>query len=917
VINPLISMKKIVYLAWLVLIGLVLAQSNLLAQSKLADLPITVKLGPQPLSSIFKTLEQGRPLRIYFRADQLPSNNFSLEVENQSLETALNQLLRPTMLSFFIYRNQAVIVAPRAFINEVFSSDYYQALEEGLSATPNAKTGPKVINIGDIRQLKASGRAKITGKITQEKDKTAIIGATVRVSKLNKGAVTDENGRFELELPVGKHQLLVQYVGNADLVQDVQVSSDGEINLVMESAAVNLDEVVVGAKAIDANVQNVQIGVTELDAKTIKRVPTFMGEADVVKSLLRTPGVSSIGEGATGFNVRGGEVDQNLVLQNDAMIFNSSHALGFFSSFNADLVNRVTLYKGNIPAQYGGRLASVLDVEMRDGDFERFKVKGGVGPVTSRLSLEGPIISKKTAFIAGLRSSYSDWILENVRNPEVQNSSAFFYDANLQVTHRFNEKNTLVLAGYASTDEFSYNNDFGFEYSTYYGQAIYKKVFSKNVFSKTSFTASQYKSAQFDYSGLDASRLDNNISYLNLKEQVTFTPKDGMTIDAGFSSIYYQTLPGERTRLNPESFIFDKSLENENGLESALFGNLDWKINSALQVSGGLRLGLYQFLGPKTVYQYSDPARPSLSTITDTIQYGSGKTIATYGSIEPRVSARYRLNPEVSFKMGYSRTAQFINQIFNTDSPTPTSQYQLSTDYIKPTRSHNFSLGYFRNFKDNLWETSVEVYGRLIDALFDYRDFAELTVNPNLETELLNGKGRAYGAELSIRKNRGVLNGSLAYTMSRTERLVEGINRGTWYPSNFNKPHDLSVVLNYQYNQRHSLTVNFTYGTGRPTTAPQGSYRNQAGVPIPIYSDRNALNIPDYHRLDVAYTLGKDHKKNNKFKTSWTFSVYNLYGRRNAFSVFFTQTPFTGAQANRLAILGAVFPSITFNFETI
>ncbi|WP_353482161.1 TonB-dependent receptor [Haliscomenobacter sp.] len=887
------------------------------AQTQAADLRIRASLEQQPLPVIFQYLEENYPLRFYYPVESLPVGTFSLLVNDLRLEEALQKLLADTPYSFFFYRDYAVIIATREFINQTFAADYYLALERGLNAIRDSSANKKTINIGDIRQLKASGQAKVSGLVLQQKDKTPVIGASVRVIDQNRGSATNEDGRFELELPVGKHQLLIQYIGNADLIQDIQLASDGTLTLSMESAAVNLDEVVVGAKAVDANVENVQIGLTRLDLKSINKLPSFLGETDVIKSLLLSPGVSSIGEGATGFNVRGGEVDQNLVLQDDGILFNSSHALGFFSSFHSDILSRVTLYKSIIPAQYGGRLASVLDVEMRDGNFEKLRIKGGIGPVSSRIAIEGPVIPKKSSFIAGFRSSYSDWVLRSARNVEVRNSSAFFYDANFRYTHRFNEKNTIILAAYASKDQFAYNNAFGFDYQTLMGQAIYKRIFSNKLFSKLSATLSNYESIQHDYAGIDASRLDNNIQSFSLKEQLTFIPRDGLQFDAGLSTIGYATLPGTRQPAGEFSQVFAKTLEKEQGLESAAFVNADWSPDPALQISGGIRFGLYQFLGSKTAFVYQNPELPNLQEITDTILYPKGKTIATYTSLEPRVSARYRFSKDISVKLGYSRTAQFINQIFNSASPTPTSQYQLSTQYIEPTRSHNVSLGYFQNFKDNLWETSVEVYGRAIDQLFDYKDFANLNVNEHLETEILKGKGRAYGMELSIKKNSGLVHGLLSYTLSRTERQIAGINRGEWYPSNFNKPHDLSLVLNYQYNQRHTLTVKFTYGTGRPTTAPQGSYRTPNGVLIPIYSDRNALRIPDYHRLDLAYTIGKDHRKNSKFKTSWTVSLYNAYARRNAFSVYFTQSPLTAGQANRLAVLGTVFPSITFNFETL
>jgi len=358
-------------------------------------------------------------------------------------------------------------------------------------------------------------------------------------------------------------------------------------------------------------------------------------------------------------------------------------------------------------------------------------------------------------------------------------------------------------------------------------------------------------------------------------------------------------------------------LETEQGLESAVFANLEATVTPALIISAGVRAMLYQFMGATTIYEYANPDQPSENTITGTKEFGSGEKIASYNNIEPRLSMRYRFSDVSSIKLGYSRTSQYINQIFNTDSPTPSSQWQLSTSYLKPQKSHNTSIGYFRNFEENLWETSFELYYRDIDQLYDYKDFANLIVNDHLETELLSGIGRSYGAELSIKKKKGELNGWLSYTLSRSERQIEGINRDEWYPSNFDKTHDISLVMNYQPNRRNTLTFNFSYFTGRPTTPPVGNYRTSNGLIVPIYSERNQFRIPDYHRLDVAYTLGKGYKKDQKFQTSWTISVYNVYARKNAFSVFFTQAAFRQAQANKLAVLGSAIPSITFNIEII
>ncbi|MCB0687052.1 MAG: TonB-dependent receptor, partial [Saprospiraceae bacterium] len=452
---------------------------------------------------------------------------------------------------------------------------------------------------------------------------------------------------------------------------------------------------------------------------------------------------------------------------------------------------------------------------------------------------------------------------------------------------------------------------------TLMGQLIYRQIFNDKSYNKLSVVGSKYFSAQTDFAGTDAARVTNDINYLKLQELFTTSPNTQLKIDLGLSSILYDLAPGTQEPSGEDSDITPKTIESEKGIESAVFGNVEYSVSPALTISAGLRGVLYQYIGPKSVYEYEDPSYPTAETISGITTYDKGKIIASHSSFEPRLSVRYRLSAETSLKLGYSRTAQFINQIFNTDAPTPNSQWQLSTNYLDPFRSHNLSLGYFRNFIDNLWETSIEVYGRYIDHLYDYRDFADLVVNDHIETELLSGIGRTYGAELSIKKKSGKVNGWFSYTYAKSERQIEGINDDDWYPSNFDKTHDASVIFNYQPNRRNTLTVNFSYSTGRPTTPPIGNYKIQNGLVIPIYSARNQYRIPDYHRLDVAYTIGKGYKRDKKIQTSWTLSVYNVYARKNAFSVFFTQGEFRRVQANKLAILGSAIPSVTFNMEIL
>ena len=908
-------MKSSDKLQWATLWCLILVPFFLSAQSAL-DIRINARIDNQPILKVLQAIEDRHPVRFFFNEKDLPDRAFSATFSDTRLEDALTEMLNGTSFGYFLYRDASIILAPEWTINEVFSANYYKALEESISNTKDPEEEQKEITIGDISQLRPSGKANITGKVVDAESGEPIIGATILWTELGTGTATDADGTFSAELPTGKLEMKIQYVGYQDMVRNVTILSDGELLLKLNTQAVNLQEILVRADAPDDNVESAQIGVASLDVQEIKKLPALLGEVDVVNTLLLYPGVSTVGEGASGFNVRGGDVDQNLILQDEGFIFNVSHALGFFSTFNADLISNVELYKGNIPAQFGGRLASVLDVEMRDGDYDAFHLKGSVGIISSKINLEGPVVKGTSSFIGGFRSSYTDWFLQRIDVPEVQKSSAFFYDANFRYSHRLSDKNIITLAGYSAKDEFSYNEEFGFEYGTQMGQLIFRSIFNENFYSRFSFTASKYESTQIDFTGLDGAQLDNDVTYYKVKEHLTMTPQKDLKLDFGLSGILYDIAPGSQAPYGTESELIAKSLENEKGLEAAVFANAEWEISPALLITAGLRFAYYGYLGPQTVFEYENGIPISPSAIIDSTRYEGG-TIASYNSLEPRISLRYKLNANTSIKAGYSRTAQFINQIFNSASPTPTSLWQLSTNYIKPNRSHNSSIGFYKNFNENLWETSVEVFYRSMDQLFDFIDFADLAVNEHIETELREGTGRAYGLELSVKKKEGTVNGWLSYTYSRSERQVLGINNGEWYVSNFDIPHNLSFILNYQPNQRNTFTVNFNYSTGRPTTFPIGNFETIRGAVVPIYSDRNQLRIPDYHRLDLAYTLGQGYNKTKKIKTSWTISVYNVYGRRNAFSLYYTQAPFQGVQANRLSILGSALPSITLNIELL
>ncbi len=832
-------------------------------------------------------------------------------------ETTLRELLRdhltPLGLGVLFHRERIAIVMPLGDLKQQFTSQYYGALEESILAV-RANTREE-LTIGSIDDISLGDESSITGMVRDGETQEAIVGATLLVEGGPEGTVTDTDGYYQLSLVTGSHMLVVQSVGYRMRRLPIKVISNGTLDIALDRSSVLLEEVVVQAQAQDINVQSTQVGVTRMSISEIKKLPSFLGEVDIIKGLLLQPGVSTIGEGSSGFNVRGGNVDQNLIMMDEGMIFNASHALGFFSSFNSDIVSEAILYKGTMPAIYGGRLASALEVKVRDGSFERWHLKGGLGLVSSRVNIDGPLHTGKTSILLSGRSTYADWLLKQMKVPEVRASSAYFYDVNARLTHRFNEKNNLTLAFYGTQDHFSYNEDFGFDYGTLMGQLQFRRVLGAKTLASTNLVWSRYDSDQEDLDGTDMSLYQTGLGYFKAKQNINFLG-DMLQANLGASAIHYRVGGNQIEPTSVLSIVTPAQLDDEKALEWALYGDIDLQLSPRLSLIAGLRHTIFHYLGPRNTFIYRDADRPSIDGLLEPIRL-EDNIIETHQHLQPRVSLRYKVSPTGSIKAGYGRTAQYINQIFNSETPTPTSFWQLSNQYILPQLAHNFSLGFFQNFSDNLWETSVEGFYRDITQLFDYREFADLLANEHLETELLRGTGRSYGAEVSVRRKIGQLHGWLSYTYSRSERQVPGINRGTWYVSNFDKPHDFNLVTNIQINKRNSISFSFTYGTGRPITVPVSKYVVQNRVVVLNYSERNAFRVPDYHRLDLSYTLAQGFKKSRKIKTSWTLSIYNIYARKNAYSVFVDQASVGNTQIQRLAVLGSAFPSLTFNFELL
>jgi hypothetical protein len=758
----------------------------------------------------------------------------------------------------------------------------------------------------------------VTGTVSSASSKEGIVGATVSVEVFKYFDYTDNHGKYVLELPPGRYKLTVRHVGMETRYINMNVYSAGVLDVKMKEGVVGLDEIVVSARPIDSNVKETIAGISKISVQEIKTLPTFMGELDIIKSIQTLPGVTSVGEGSSAFNVRGGRTDQNLILMDGAAIFNTSHALGFMSAFNQDVINNFTLYKGNVPSQLGGRASSVLEVNTRNGDFEKWKFQGGVGPVTGRMLAEGPLKKGKTSILIAGRASYADWFLKRIQATDIRNSSLFFYDANLSLTHRFSESKQLRVTGYTSRDHFTFSKQFAFNWENYLAGVELKTRTDQPLSPTFSASFGSYKSALIDPAGLDASQVQNRLDYFNIKEVIQYLANEKHQITTGGEVTTYIPRPEQLSGYNG-NVITEKSVPRNKGMDAGLFVNDEWEISDRIGLSAGLRYSFYGQLGGSTVYEYESDVPKTPATITDTVSYSNGQFISKYAGLEPRLSMRFEVGEDMSIKGGYNRMRQYIHQISNSAAPTPVDLWQVSSAYLPPQVADNFSLGYFKNFRDNTWETSVEGFYKKMQNLVEYKDFPVLYLNPHIETELLSGDGRAWGAEFYIRRLKGFLTGWLSYTYSRTEVRVASdftstsINGGAWYPSSYNKPHSINLVLNKRgVHKKDAFSMIISYNSGRPFTALETSYMIGT-TSVPVYSARNAYKIPNYFRVDASLTIGDVIKK---FEDSLVFSVYNLFGRENAYSVFYRRSPSNFIpKPYKLSVLGAAMPSITYNFS--
>jgi len=763
----------------------------------------------------------------------------------------------------------------------------------------------------------------LSGYIKDADNGETLIGANVYVPSLNAGTVSNEYGFYSMTIPMGEYEVVYSYIGfqQEAIALDLSQNRTQNVELLLESAT--LDEVVVSSKAKNANVSDLEMSVNTLDISTIEKLPTLLGEVEILRSIQLLPGVSSVGEGAAGFNVRGGSIDQNLVLLDEAPVYNSSHLFGFFSVFNPDAVKDVKLYKGGIPARYGGRLSSILDVRMKEGNNKRLAVNGGVGAIFSRLSIEAPLVKDKSSFIFAARRSYIDVLAKPFLSEDLNDSVLNFYDLTLKTNYNINDKNRIFLSGYMGRDNFGFGDDAGFNWGNRTLTLRWNHLFSERLFSNFTVLASDY---DYDINFGDDSQnsFSWNASIINysVKPELTYFITPGNELRFGGQSIIYKFEPGNAVGVS-EGEVRDLSLDAKYAIENALYVENELNISDKLSVNYGLRYSSFNYTGDGIAYTYGEAEAGTRRPVTGTQSFDQWESIQRHSAFEPRLSLNYVFSESSSVKASFMRTAQYIHLISNTAASTPVDIWTPSTNNIQPQKASQFAVGLFQNFLDDSYEFSAEAYYKDYDQLVDYIDGSDLLLNELLEGDLLEGDGRAYGLELLMKKVQGRFSGWLSYTLARTERKVAGINNDEWYPSRFDQTHNLSLSGFYELGRRWSISSTFSLISGTPLTFPTSRFEQQGYViPHNAQESRNNTRIPTYHRLDFSATLGPKDRPNRKWKGEWVFSIYNIYSRRNPFSIYFRQElgdsspgQAINTEAVKLSVIGNFIPSVSYNFS--
>jgi hypothetical protein len=862
------------------------------------------------LSAYLAELEKKQPVKFFFVPEWFADFKFESRHKGSSLKEGLNDILRGSDISFALFYDYAV----------VFIKDPARELERESFLRTARESKQQIVShtIGSRSGSQKTEKVEVSGTVAEGQGKQPLAGVVVQVRTEAIRVTTDASGRYSVTIPRGSHVVTFQYLNYEEQVIDLHAYEDGSLDVAMMEIPRLLDEVVVS----DHQISNVsgKVGITSLKMSEMKKMPAFLGEVDLIKQIQVLPGVTSVGEVSSGFNVRGGSVDQNLVLYDGVQIFNNSHLFGFFSAFSSDAIKDATFFKGGVPAEYGGRISSVLDITSKEGSLEKWSAEGGLGLISSHVTLGGPIKKQSSSAMISFRSSYSDWLLKEFTAgyEDVQNSSVSFYDGSVKLTQKLGGDDKLSFSGYISKDKFRLPNDTTFTWQNLMGSARFDHIFNQRTSSSVVLGFGQYAYQVTDDDPNTAYEMKYRISYPSLKADLSYDAGKHK-ISIGINSVYYKIAEATLKPTSENSNAAYASTEAQQSVENAIFISDNFDLTDKLHLDLGFRFSMYSSLGPATVRLYEPGGPKNEETATDTISHGDG-IIRTYFGPEPRLSLRYTLTQNSSVKISYNRIYQYIHLISNSIAATPIDIWQPSDYHTRPQMADQVSLGYFRDLFESMYEASVEGFYKEFQNTLDFKDAANLVMNPALEQELLTGSGVSYGAEFAVNKTKGRLSGSLNYTYSRSLRKVKGnseeetLNNGEYFPSNFDQPNIVNANWKYALSRRFSFTGNFTYHTGRPVTIPY-SYAVIDNIPVINYTGRNQYRVPDYHRLDIGFVFEGNHKRKKFWDGTWSVSLYNLYARKNVYSIFYAKNE-QGLQAPyRMSIVGTVLPSVSYRFK--
>lgn len=841
------------------------------SSQKMEEVRISLQLRDVSLQTVIQRIESLTPFRFLAKAEDIEhETNISLQATNQSVNNILKQVVAGRNLEF-------------------------------------RQVGMNILLTRKQPKTNAAQKFSLHGTIRSAKTGETIIGATVTIAGGSVATSSNEYGFYSLTLPEGQYKVHVSAVGLVTTQVDVDLTKDTQLSLNLQEESKELAAVTVTASATGTNRKTPQMSMERINLQSVRNIPVIFGERDILKTIQLLPGVKSAGEGNSGFYVRGGTADQNLILLDEAPVYNPSHLLGFFSTFNSDAIKNVTLYKGAMPAQYGGRLSSVVDIKMNDGNNQDVDVSGGIGLIASRLMVEGPLQKGRSSFLISGRRTYADLFLRLLGDSSLRKAHLYFYDLNTKLNFQLSGKDQLFLSGYFGRDVLSQEDLAGIDWGNSTGTLRWNHLFNQRLFSNTSFIYSNYDYEIITNAEATHYHIRSRIRDWNLKEEAQWYANDHNTVTFGVNAIYHTIKPGEISVGNDAGTLSD-DLQDRYALESAVYASNTWKASDKWGLTYGLRLSAFSILGEGDYYNLN-----SEGEVTDTLHYSSGQIVKTYLDPEPRIAASYQLNETSALKISYTRNVQNLHLVSNSTSASPTDKWVASTNIIKPEKADQLAVGYYKTLTDPRYELNIEAYYKTMQNVIDYRNGAEIFTNEPIETQLLFGKGRAYGVEWLLKKKSGRFSGWISYTLSKTERKIEGINNNEWYNARQDRTHDIAIVAIYQLNKKWTLSANWIYYTGDAVTYPTGKYRVDNEVYF-YFSERNGYRMPNYHRLDLGAT--RQLKKGKNFSSELNFSLFNAYGHANAYQIRFRESKTDPSKTEAVQTsLFTFVPSITYNFK--